>query len=353
MPRWVSFCGPFEISQRHERSECKRDSAQPLDMDRNRTNQILGTFSSKTILILGDVMLDEFIWGKVGRISPEAPVPVVEVVQETYRLGGSANVASNIRALGGIPIPIGVVGGDSASRQIEKLLEESGINVHGICHADRATTLKTRIIAHSQQIVRADRESREPLSSKLNETLAESFMEHLPRASAVIVSDYDKGVVNSELLSKILPKARAAGVPVYLDPKVHHADYYKPITLITPNHREAELLTSTVINGSASLDEAGRKLLQRFECEYALITRGEEGMSLFHDGGSYHLPTFAREVFDVTGAGDTVIATLALARAAGASMEESAVLANHAAGIVVGKVGTATVSPSELLAGMA
>jgi len=338
MPRWVSFCGRFEISQR---------------MDRNRTNQILGTFSSKTILILGDVMLDEFIWGKVGRISPEAPVPVVEVVQETYRLGGSANVASNIRALGGIPIPIGVVGSDSASRQIEKLLEESGINVHGVCHADRATTLKTRIIAHSQQIVRTDRESREPLSSKLNETLAESFMEHLSRASAIIVSDYDKGVVNRELLSKILPKARAAGVPVYLDPKVHHADYYKPITLITPNHREAELLTSTVINGSDSLDEAGRKLLQRFECEYALITRGEEGMSLFHSGGSYHLPTFAREVFDVTGAGDTVIATLALARAAGASMEESAVLANHAAGIVVGKVGTATVSPSELLAGMA
>jgi rfaE bifunctional protein kinase chain/domain len=319
-------------------------------MDRNRTNQILSSFPSKTILILGDVMLDEFIWGKVGRISPEAPVPVVEVIQETYRLGGAANVAANIRALGGIPVPVGVIGRDSASEQIKKLLEESGIDARGICaDADRATTLKTRIIAHSQQIVRADRESREALSSKLNKTLADLFMEYLPRAAAVIVSDYDKGVVNRELLSEILPKARAVGVPVYLDPKVHHADYYKPISLITPNHREAELLTSTVINGTASLAEAGRRLLQRFECEYALVTRGEEGMTLFHDGGSYHLPTFAREVFDVTGAGDTVIATLALACAAGASMEESAVLANHAAGIAVGKVGTATVSQAELL----
>jgi len=321
-------------------------------MDRNRTNQILGSFPSKTILILGDVMLDEFIWGKVGRISPEAPVPVVEVIRETYRLGGAANVAANIGALGGIAVPVGVIGSDAASEQIKKLLEESGIDARGICAADRATTLKTRIIAHSQQIVRADRESREPLSSKLNETLADLFMEHLPRAAAVIVSDYDKGVVNRELLSEILPKARAAGVPVYLDPKVHHADYYKPITLITPNHRDAELLTSTVINGTASLDEAGRRLLQRFECEFALITRGEEGMTLFREGGSYHLPTFAREVFDVTGAGDTVIATLALARAAGASMEESAVLANHAAGIAVAKVGTATVSQTELLSGM-
>ena len=318
-------------------------------MDRNRTNQILGSFPSKTILILGDVMLDEFIWGKVGRISPEAPVPVVEVIQETYRLGGAANVAANIRALGGIPIPVGVIGSDSASEQIKKLLEESSIDARGICAADRATTLKTRIIAHNQQIVRADRESRDALSSKLNETLADLFMEYLPRAAAVIVSDYDKGVVNRELLSEVLTKARAVGVPVYLDPKVHHADYYKPISLITPNHREAELLTGTVINGTASLDEAGRRLLQRFECEFALITRGEEGMSLFRDGGSYHLPTFAREVFDVTGAGDTVIATLALARAAGATMEESAVLANHAAGIAVGKVGTATVSQAELL----
>ena len=318
-------------------------------MNRTRVDQILGGFSGKTILILGDIMLDEFIWGKVARISPEAPVPVVEVIQETYRLGGSLNVAANIRAMEGIPVPIGVAGHDAASQRIEDLLQESGIESNAVLRSNRPTTLKTRIIAHSQQVVRTDRESKKPLSTEINRDLSDLFLQYLPRAAAIVVSDYDKGVVNRELLKAILPEAQSMGVPVYLDPKVHHADYYRPITLITPNHREAELLTGIVINSEATLDEAGRKLLHRFECEYALITRGEEGMSLFNRTGSHHLPTFAREVFDVTGAGDTVIATLALARAAGATMEEAAELANHAAGIVVGKVGTATVSQSELL----
>lgn len=318
-------------------------------MNRNRVEEILNSFPGKTILIVGDVMLDEFIWGKVGRISPEAPVPVVEVVDETYRLGGSGNVAANIRSLDGMPIPIGVVGRDAASDRIGDLLQQAGIETYGLIRANRPTTLKTRIIAHSQQVVRADRESKKPLSSGINADLAALFLQYLPNAAAVIISDYDKGVVNRELLSSILPQARSAGVPVFLDPKVHHADYYRPITLITPNHREAELLTGLAIDSEHALEEAGRKLLQKFECEYALITRSEEGMSLFNGAGSHHLPTFAREVFDVTGAGDTVIATLALARAGGATMEESAVFANHAAGIVVGKVGTATVSRSELL----
>jgi D-beta-D-heptose 7-phosphate kinase/D-beta-D-heptose 1-phosphate adenosyltransferase len=318
-------------------------------MNRRRVEQLLNRFAGNTIVIVGDVMLDEFIWGKVGRISPEAPVPVVEVLDETYRLGGSANVAANIRGLEGTPIPIGVLGRDSASDRMLALLKQSGIDVSGLVRDDRPTTVKTRIIAHNQQVVRTDRESRKALSPQLNADLASAFLLHLPQANAVIVSDYDKGVVNRELLSAILPKARSAGVPVFLDPKVHHADYYHPITLITPNQREAELLTGTAIEDVRGLEAAGRKLLAKFECEYALITRGEEGMSLFNGSGSQHLPTFAREVFDVTGAGDTVIAMLALARAGGATMEESAILANHAAGIVVGKVGTATVSQSELL----
>ena len=319
-------------------------------MNRLRVDEIVSAFPGKAILVLGDAMLDEFIWGKVARISPEAPVPVVEVVDQTYRLGGSANVAANIRALDGDAIPIGVMGNDSAADRIETLLNESGIETRGILRADRPTTLKTRIIAHSQQVVRTDRESRKPLPPEMNRELARRFEDYLPRAAALVVSDYDKGVVNRELLAEILPRARAANVPIYLDPKVHHADYYRPITLITPNHREAELLTGIVIDSEAALEEAGRKLLQRFECEYALITRGEEGMSLFDVAGSHHLPTFAREVFDVTGAGDTVIATLALARAAGATMEEAALLANHAAGVVVAKVGTATASRAELCA---
>lgn len=311
--------------------------------------QILNAFKGKTILIVGDVMLDEFIWGKVRRISPEAPVPVVEVVDETYRLGGSANVAANVRSLDGAPIPIGVVGRDAAASRIFELLKEAGIETSGLLQDERPTTLKTRILAHNQQVVRADRESRKALSAQLNADLATAFLYHLPKANAVVVSDYDKGVVNRELLSQILPKARDAGVPVFLDPKVHHADYYRPITMITPNQGEAELLTGMAVQDERSLEEAGVRLLQKFECPYALITRGEEGMSLFNHSGSHHLPTFAREVFDVTGAGDTVIATLALAHAGSATMEEAATLANHAAGIVVRKIGTATVSRAELL----
>ncbi len=318
-------------------------------MNRARVEQILNRFSGKTVLVVGDLMLDEFIWGKVRRISPEAPVPVVEVLDETYRLGGSGNVAANIRALDGTPIPVGVAGGDSAAERVAELMTQHGIAASALVRANRPTTLKTRIIAHNQQVVRTDRESRKPLTPQLNGELAAAFLKHLPTANAIIVSDYDKGVVNRDLLSAILPKAKEAGIPVFLDPKVHHADYYRPITLITPNQREAELLTGMAIDGERTLEEAGQALLRKFECEYALITRGEEGMSLFNGSESHHLPTFAREVFDVTGAGDTVIATLALARAGGATMEESAVLANHAAGIVVGKVGTATVSRSELL----
>ena len=317
-------------------------------MNRTRVEELLSQFPGKTILIVGDVMLDEFIWGKVGRISPEAPVPIVEVVNETYKLGGAANVAANIRALEGKPIPIGVIGKDETGNRVMELFKELGIEGFAVARDDRPTTLKTRIIAHNQQVVRADWESRQPLSPQLNLALSTAFVKFLPQASAVIISDYDKGVANRELLSTILPKAKDAGVPVFLDPKVQHADYYRPITVITPNQREAELLTGIAITDQGTLEDAGRRLLERFECEYALITCGEEGMALFDATVSHHLPTVAREVFDVTGAGDTVIATLALARAAGATMEESAIVANHAAGIVVGKVGTATVSREEL-----
>ena len=325
-----------------------------MTLTRTRADQLISSFAGKRILVLGDMMLDEFIWGKVRRISPEAPVPVVEVSRETYHLGGAGNVAANISALEAKPVPVGLVGEDYAAARLSELLSRSGIEPSGVVsEAGRPTTLKTRIVAHNQQIVRADRENRTPLTEPRNSALLEAFMKWLPSCSAVVVSDYDKGVVNGQLLSQALPAAQRAGVPVLLDPKVHHADYYHPITLITPNHREAELLTGMAIDNESDLQAAGRKLLQKFECPYALITRGEEGMSLFSHSGSQHLPTFAREVFDVTGAGDTVIATLALAVAAGAEMEESAILANVAAGLVVGKVGTATVSRAELLADFA
>jgi rfaE bifunctional protein kinase chain/domain len=324
-------------------------------MNRTRVEQVLNRFPGKSVLILGDVMLDEFIWGKVCRISPEAPVPVVEVTDETYSLGGSGNVAANIRALDGTPISIGLIGRDSAGDRVLNLMQQSGIGISGLIRNDRPTTVKTRIIAHNQQVVRADRETRQPVSGVLIAELTDVFLRHLPSATAIIISDYDKGVVNHDLLAGILPEARSAGVPVFLDPKVHHTAYYRPITMITPNQREAEALTGVAIRDEQTLEQAGRSLLEQFGCEHALITRGENGMSLFNASSAFgafrsqHLPTFAREVFDVTGAGDTVIATLALAHAAGASMEECATLANHAAGIVVGKVGTATVSRPELL----
>ena len=325
-----------------------------MTLNRARADQLISSFADKRILVLGDVMLDEFIWGRVRRISPEAPVPVVEVGRESYHLGGAGNVAAGLRALGGIPIPIGLVGEDYAARRLADLLKENSIEPSGlISDPSRPTTMKTRIVAHNQQIVRADRESKTPLSEDRNAALLAAFLKWLPSCAAVIVSDYDKGVVNRQLLSQALPAAKQGGIPVLLDPKVHHADYYRPITLITPNHREAELLTGMSIENDSQLEAAGRRLLERFDCSYALITRGEEGMSLFSQGGSHHLPTFAREVFDVTGAGDTVIGTLALGLAAGATTEEAAILANHAAGLVVGKVGTATVSRAELLADFA
>ena len=322
-----------------------------MTLTRNRADQLISSFSGKRILVLGDMMLDEFIWGKVRRISPEAPVPVVEVSRESYHLGGAGNVAANISALGASPVPVGLVGEDYAAGRLSKLFGDQGIEPSGlVSEAGRPTTVKTRIVAHNQQIVRADRENKTPLSEERNNALLAAFVKWLPSCAAVIVSDYDKGVVNRQLLTRALPVAQSAGIPVLLDPKVYQADYYHPITLITPNQREAELITGMPIDNDSQLEAAGRHLLERFQCPYALITRGEEGMSLFSHDGSHHLPTFAREVFDVSGAGDTVIATLALAIAAGATMEESAILANHAAGLVVGKVGTATISRTELLA---
>ena len=322
-----------------------------MTLTRSRADQLISSFAGKRILVLGDMMLDEFIWGKVRRISPEAPVPVVEVARESYHLGGAGNVAANIRALGANPVPIGLVGDDHSAHRLSSLFQDGGIEASGlVAEAGRPTTVKTRIVAHNQQIVRADRENRTPLTAERNNALLAAFLKWLSTCVAVVVSDYDKGVVNRQLLSQALPAAQEAGIPVLLDPKVYQADYYRPITLITPNQREAELITGVSIDDARQLEVAGRQLLERFQCPYALITRGEEGMSLFSREGSHHLPTFAREVFDVSGAGDTVIGTLALAIAAGATMEEAAILANHAAGLVVGKVGTATITQQELLA---
>jgi len=319
-------------------------------LTRSRLEQLLWAFDERRVIVLGDLMLDEFIWGKVHRISPEAPVPVIQVTSQTYRLGGAANVAANIRALGGIPAPIGVVGRDREGRRLIALTEEAGIDPSGLVVEDRPTTLKTRIIAHNQQVARTDRELRDALNSDTNKALTFAFGKASVAATMLIISDYDKGVVNQTVLAQALPKARELRMPAFVDPRVHHADHYHPIDVITPNSKEAELLSGVTISDDQALERAGRRLVERFGCEHALITRGEEGMWLFSRTGSRHLPTLAREVFDVTGAGDTVIAALGLAVSAGATMEEAAIIANHAAGIAVAKIGTATVSREELLA---
>jgi D-glycero-beta-D-manno-heptose-7-phosphate kinase len=321
-----------------------------------RARSIAGQFTGKHIVVLGDVMLDEFIWGRVRRISPEAPVPVVEVDRQTLALGGAGNVVSNLVALGATPTPIGVLGADADADRLRYAFSELGVRADRlVVDAARPTTVKTRIIAHSQQVVRADRESRAPVSSETEARVIEGFSNEIETADAVVISDYGKGLLTPGLLSQALTAARQRGLIVCLDPKMRNFVHYQPVTVITPNNQEAAEAAGILIDDEQTLAEAGRKLIASIDTRAVLITRGEEGMALFVRGGQggaevTHIPTVAREVYDVTGAGDTVIATLALALASGASLEEAAVLANHAAGVVVGKVGTASVTRDELLA---
>ena len=319
---------------------------------RGRAEAISDNFAARRILVLGDLMLDEFIFGRVRRISPEAPVPVVEVSRQTLALGGAGNVVSNLVALGARPIPLGIVGSDADAERCRDAFARLGVATGGlIADSSRPTTLKTRIIAHNQQVVRADRESRVAASPAVEELVIEAFRREVETADAVIVSDYSKGLLTPRVLAQTLAAARERGLTVCLDPKMRNFAAYQPVTVITPNHQEAGEATGIEIEDEESLLAAGRRLLAVVDCRAALITRGEEGMTLFTgEGAVTHIPAVAREVYDVTGAGDTVIATLTLALSGGASFVESAVLANHAAGVVVGKLGTATVDRRELLA---
>jgi D-beta-D-heptose 7-phosphate kinase/D-beta-D-heptose 1-phosphate adenosyltransferase len=319
-----------------------------------RSKALTARFEGKRIIVLGDLMLDEFIWGRVRRISPEAPVPVVEVERQTLALGGAGNVASNLVALGASPMPFGIVGDDADADRLREAFRSLGVECAGlVADGCRPTTLKTRIIAHNQQVVRADRESRAPVSPEVERKIVEAFKRHIEAADAIVVSDYNKGLLTPRLLKLALGAARERELIVCLDPKMRGFAHYQPVTVITPNNQEAADAAGIIVEDEAGLIEAGRKILSSIDCRAVLVTRGEEGMTLFTDGGEVtHIPTVAREVYDVTGAGDTVVATLALALATGASLTEAAVLANHAAGVVVGKIGTATVTREELLATM-
>jgi D-beta-D-heptose 7-phosphate kinase/D-beta-D-heptose 1-phosphate adenosyltransferase len=302
-------------------------------------------------LVVGDFMLDQYIWGQVQRISPEAPVPVVRVTQESFRPGGAGNVVSNVRALGGRAAACGLLGKDTAGRRLLQELVAIDTGVEGVISTPSViTTCKTRIIAHSQQVVRLDREEGGTRDRRVRARLYDFVARNISHFHVVVVSDYGKGVISPELLA-LLAELRQRQTFLYLiDPKKENFPYYQRASLIKPNKEETGLASGVAIDGKNGLAQAGQKLLNLWETEAVLISRGEEGMTLFKRSGEmHHFPTVAKEVFDVTGAGDTVLAVCALALGAGATFEEAAVLANQAAGIVVGKVGTATVSPRELL----
>jgi rfaE bifunctional protein kinase chain/domain len=319
-------------------------------LTKQRAGEIIQALSDRRVLVLGDLMLDEFVWGEVTRISPEAPVPVVDVRRETVHLGGAANVLANLVALGVRASVIGVTGNDNGGERLRSALLEVQTEDSIVVDKTRPSTIKTRIIAHSQLVVRADRELRSPVNGETEQKVIAKVKQALTNADAFVVSDYDKGVVTPRILAEILPIAYER-MPVLIDPKLRNLDSYRPATLVTPNHHEALKMAHLEENTDASLYEAARTIRARLGCDSVLITRGDRGMMLLEaDGDPVFVETAAREVYDVTGAGDTVIATLGAALAAGATMLEAATLANHAAGIVVGKVGTATATAGELSA---
>ena len=323
-----------------------------ITLSKQRAEEILKRTRDSRVVVLGDVMLDEFIWGDVSRISPEAPVPVVNIKRESTRLGGAANVLANVTALGANANVIGVVGEDAAAEKLrEALRANAGVQTEDTLVKDekRPTTIKTRIIAHNQMVVRADREHRAAVNGQVEAQIIEVVKKAIGDAHALVISDYDKGVITPRILAEVLPLAYGR-MPVLIDPKVRNFDSYRPATLVTPNHHEALRLTNLEEDTDEGLRAAANAIKDRLSCDAVLITRGEQGMMLCEgDGDPVFVETAAREVYDVTGAGDTVIATLAAALAGGASLTEAAVLANHAAGIVVGKLGTATASSEEIL----
>lgn len=320
-------------------------------LNASRLKQVVSGFGKAKVLVIGDLILDEFIWGKVERISPEAPVPVVWVDSENFMPGGASNVANNIRSLGGKVYLCGVVGNDARGEILRDELTKKGVRCDGVVtDASRPTTQKTRVIAHHQQVVRIDREKLQAIPNAVLNRIVAYVREVIDEVDAVILEDYGKGVVIPRLVEETVKLAKRRGKVITVDPKETHISYYKGVTTITPNHHEAAAAVGFKIKDDASLEKAGRKLLDQLSCESVLITLGENGMCLFERGKkTAKIPTVAQEVFDVSGAGDTVIGAYTLARAGGASALDAAHLANCAAGVVVGKVGVAVVSPEELM----
>jgi D-beta-D-heptose 7-phosphate kinase/D-beta-D-heptose 1-phosphate adenosyltransferase len=319
--------------------------------DLGKLKKIIGNFKDAKVLVVGDLILDEFIWGDVSRISPEAPVPVVWVKRESFMPGGASNVANNLSSLGAGTYLVGVIGDDERGAILKGELEQKNIDVSGIvADMSRPTTLKTRVVAHHQQVVRIDKEKVDGLNDVLIRRIIDNTKNIIEKVDAVIIEDYGKGVITPKLLKEIVPFAKARKKIISVDPKEEHLKYYNGITLITPNNHEASKAVGFEIKDAATLKKAGQAILRKFKCRIALITLGENGMAVFEkDRPMKHIPTVAQDVFDVSGAGDTVIASYTLSLAAGANPLQAAHISNCAGGIVVGKVGIAVVAPEELM----
>lgn len=323
-------------------------------LSRDRAWALAANFPTALVLVVGDVMLDQFLVGRVTRISPEAPVPIVHFDHEEHRIGGAANVAHNVVALGARTEIAGLVGTDAEAEWLRQALAGRAVGTIGLVpDADRPTTRKVRIVTdRHQQVARLDYERDHEMAGDVETALVAQARALAETCGAIVVSDYLKGAVTGRLVAELTEVARRRGVPLLVDPKIPHIGYYRGATLVTPNHHEAEIATHMRIRTDEDARDAARAFRGRAGCDGVLITRGEHGMWLLTPEGEGALPATAREVADVTGAGDTVIATLALALAAGATAAEAATLANHAAGLVVGKFGPATVSVEELLAAL-
>jgi D-beta-D-heptose 7-phosphate kinase/D-beta-D-heptose 1-phosphate adenosyltransferase len=307
---------------------------------------VLEKFSDVTVLVIGDIMLDRYWWGSVSRISPEAPVPVVKMENMSLAAGGAANVAANVAGLGARPVLVGVVGDDAEAGLLPDVLAKRGVSAEHLLRVPgRPTTVKTRIIAHSQQIARIDQETDSSLDGATESSLLKTLGGLIPTSSAIVISDYAKGVLSESILDSMIKMSREEGKPVLVDPKGKDYSKYRGATLLTPNRREAADACGLEENTQQMVDVAGRRLLAELDLDRVLITQGEDGMTLFRqDVPPYHLNTLARDVYDVTGAGDTVIGSLAVAVGAGADLETAANIANAAAGLVVEQIGTAVVT---------
>ncbi|MEO6401628.1 MAG: D-glycero-beta-D-manno-heptose-7-phosphate kinase [Vicinamibacteria bacterium] len=325
-----------------------------MHLEPARVASILDSLKGGRVVVVGDAMLDVFVFGQVTRISPEAPVPVVRVTQEAERLGGAANVALNVKSLGGQVALVAVVGDDIAGERLTRVTGRHGVEARFVAVPGRPTTVKTRIMAHQQQMVRADREVTEPIDAAVEAKLLAQVTRVLKKNSALIVSDYQKGVVTKGFMRALIALAKSRGARVLVDPKVRNIRLFKGAFLVTPNQKEAEEVSGIAIQNDIDAERAVRRVAQLAGAEGALVTRGEEGMSLgLRTGGRFsywHVHSTAREVFDVTGAGDTAIATLALALVAGALPHEAMMISNLAAGVAVGKLGTSSVTPAEIRA---